>query len=119
MTFGVVGSRSFGNYPYMEAVLVGFLSNITKIVSGGAPGADTLAIEFANSYNIPWKVFPAEWRVNGVYDKSAGYKRNVQIVDASDYLIAFWDGKSKGTKHSIDLATKKGIPFYVYTSWTE
>jgi hypothetical protein len=119
MNFAVIGSRSFGDYLYMEAALITYLSQMTKVVSGGAPGADSLAIWFAQNYGLDYEVFPAKWRVNGIYDKSAGYKRNVQIVDASDYLIAFWDGKSKGTKHSIDLATKKGIPFWVYTSWTE
>jgi len=27
----------------------------------------------------------------------------------ADGLIAFWNGKSKGTKHMIDIATKDGL----------
>lgn len=47
--------------------------------------------------------FPADWQKNG---KSAGYKRNEEMAQNSDALIAFWDGESKGTKHMIDTAKR-------------
>ena len=47
--------------------------------------------------------FPADW---DKYGKAAGYKRNEEMARNADALIAFWDGKSRGTKHMIDLAKK-------------
>jgi hypothetical protein len=122
MKVAVVGSRSFNNYVYLWEVLhaidlrlcVNKGSPIHEIISGGARGADTLAEQFAKKENLPLKVFPAEW---DKYGKSAGFRRNQQIVDNCDILIAFWDGESRGTKHSIDLATKQNKPVYIYTDW--
>ena len=50
-------------------------------------------------------IYPADWLNLG---KRAGYVRNTDIVKNSDMIIAFWDGKSKGTKHTIGLAQKMG-----------
>lgn len=51
------------------------------------------------------------WDLHG---KSAGFKRNVHIIDDSDEVIAFWDGKSRGTRHSINLAKTAKKPVHVY-----
>ena len=79
---------------------------ITEIVSGGARGADKLGELLAKNEKLPVKLFEADWDTHG---KSAGYIRNSEMADYGDILLAFWDGKSKGTKHMIDLATKKGL----------
>jgi hypothetical protein len=105
MKLAIVGSRDFDNYDLLEDyILENFESEGLTIISGGAIGADNLAKTFAFANNVQYLEFPADWRTHG---KSAGYKRNVQIVDACDSLVAFWDGVSKGTKHSIDLAIKQ------------
>jgi hypothetical protein len=83
---------------------------VSEIVSGGARGVDALGKRYAEENGLLYTEFPAEW---DKYGKSAGYKRNVLIVDHAEYLLAFWDQKSPGTKHSIDLAKKKGIPIGV------
>ena len=44
------------------------------------------------------------------YGKSVGYRRNKEMVDIASAAICFWDGKSKGNKHTIDLCKEKGIP---------
>jgi hypothetical protein len=72
-----------------------------QIVSGGARGADALGEKLAKELDLPCKIFPANW---DVYGRSAGYKRNRQMAEYADMLIAFWDGKSKGTEHMINLA---------------
>ncbi len=51
--------------------------------------------------------FIADWNK---YGKSAGFRRNIDIVDNSDCVIAFWDGNSKGTLNSVTTAINKGIP---------
>lgn len=98
----VVGSRSFIDYQFLEQVLNTY-SNIEVIISGGASGTDSLAGIYAKKYNIPLKVFFPNW---DEYGKRAGAIRNKEIVDACDEVIAFYNGTSKGTKITIDLANK-------------
>jgi hypothetical protein len=111
MRVAIVGSRDFTDFEYMEKwVLHTLIYEIgvddfrnVKIISGGARGADTLAEKFANKHNISTTIFPADWNK---YGKKAGYLRNITLVENSDFVIAFWDGESKGTKMTIDLAKK-------------
>ena len=51
-------------------------------------------------------VLPDEW---DKYGKSAGYRRNVQMAEYADSCVVFWDGKSRGTKHMIDIAEKRNL----------
>ena len=103
MRVAVIGSRNFSDYQKVKKVLDQL--EISLIVSGGAKGADTLGYQYALENSIETLIFRAEW---DKYGKSAGYIRNVDIIDNSDIVLAFWDGKSKGTLHSINLAKKKG-----------
>jgi len=107
MNIAVVGGRDFKDYQALEQVL--FSSVVIEedtIISGGANGADKLAKEFALENNIPYKEYPADWKAHG---KNAGRIRNAEIVAQADYVIAFWDGVSTGTKHTINLAKEKGL----------
>jgi len=103
MRLGIVGSRDFTDFDFMEQhIFQNFkVDYITAIVSGGAMGADILAERFADKYKIPTLIYEPKW---ATYGKKAGYMRNIDIVKNSDHLLAFWDGKSKGTSHSINLA---------------
>lgn len=83
---------------------------ITEVVSGCARGVDKLGEVWATTNNIPIKRFPADWNNLG---KSAGYVRNHQMADYAEALIAIWDGKSKGTKHMIDIANNKKLKVVV------
>lgn len=108
----VVGSRNFADKRRLYDVMTKNFDRIKLVISGGARGADTLAVEWAADYGIPYLVFPALWRdpFTGVQNKGAGFKRNRQIVEQADVVVAFWDGKSAGTKHTIDMATEMGKP---------
>lgn len=99
MKLAVVGSRTFIDYSLLKDTLLRY--TITEIISGGASGADALGERFADDFNIPTRIFHPDWKK---YGKTAGFIRNVDIVKHCDGLIAFWDGFSKGTKHSIDIA---------------
>jgi len=101
MIIGVIGSRTFIDYDLMVDTLKHI--KITKIVSGGAVGADSLAERYAKEHNIPTQIFLPDWEKNG---KFAGFKRNTDIVNESDMIVAFWDGTSKGTLDSIKKAEK-------------
>lgn len=83
----------------------------THIVSGGARGVDTLARFYAQSRGIEFSEYVADW---DKYGKRAGYIRNCVMIGAVEAVIAVWDGKSPGTKHSIDYATSRGKEVFVF-----
>ena len=81
---------------------------VTKIISGEAPGVDTVAKEYAIKNKIPYKGFPPD-KEKYPYSEYRGYaylKRNYKIVDHADVVLAIWDGKSRGTKSVIQFAKK-------------
>lgn len=82
------------------------------VVSGGARGIDRLADAWATARGYVSLVMPADWDRHG---KSAGYKRNQEMVERTDRVIAIWDGRSPGTKHTIDIARKAGKRVTVFT----
>lgn len=108
----IAGSRNIEDYDVVElAVLQSKFEDITEVVSGCARGVDFLGEQWALNNNIPIRSFPAEW---GLYGKSAGYIRNGKMAQYADALIAVWDGKSRGTKHMIDLAKERNLLVYVH-----
>ena len=107
MKLAIIGSRSFSDAALISFELDKLLksTDIRLAISGGAKGADSLGVEWARSKSIPFKIHLPQW---DKYGKGAGFIRNELIVNDCDTVIAFWDGKSKGTLHSIGLAEKKG-----------
>ena len=85
--------------------------NTTEIVSGGAKGVDTSAREYALAYGIKLTEFLPEYTR---FCRSAPLKRNITIIEYSDIVLAFWDGKSRGTKFVIDNCRKLGVEVRVY-----
>lgn len=81
-----------------------------EVVSGGAHGADSIGEMWAHQHGIPVKIFPADWENQG---RKAGILRNIEMGDYADYLIAFWDGKSKGTHHMISYMKRLDKPVQV------
>jgi len=106
----IAGSRTFNDYDALCEALKQFKLNPTLVISGTAKGADQLGEYWAKEHNIPIKRFPADWNRFG---RKAGYIRNLNMAYNADALLAFWDGKSKGTKHMIDIAKKRGLQVYV------
>lgn len=105
----VAGSRGFSDLQLLETKLDFLLDERlpkVEIVSGTARGADQLGERYAEDRELPVKRFPAQWHR---YGRSAGYRRNVQMAEYADALVAFWDGKSRGTQHMIDVAQKYGL----------
>ena len=85
--------------------------NTTEIVSGGAKGVDTSAREYALAHGIKLTEFLPKYTRFG---RSAPLKRNITIIEYSDIVLAFWDGKSRGTKFVIDNCRKLGVEVRVY-----
>lgn len=101
----IAGSRAFNNYDLLAKTLQEENLIIEEVVCGGARGADALGAEWARRNGISVKYFNAEWEK---YDGAAGVIRNHEMGDYADYLVAFWDGLSSGTKDMINYMQQLG-----------
>ena len=86
------------------------IDNTLIFLSGCCQGADMLGEKYAikNGYKI--EKFPAEWKK---YGNTAGPKRNLEMAKICDYVICFWDGKSKGTKSMLNYAQQYNKPLRI------
>ncbi|MBE6733076.1 MAG: DUF2493 domain-containing protein [Ruminococcaceae bacterium] len=108
----IAGCRNYNNYDEAKVYIDFCLSNVRKendiiIVSGGASGADKMGERYAKENGFEVEQYPADWEK---YGRSAGPIRNRQMAEVCDYVICFWDGKSRGTRSMIELAKKYGKP---------
>lgn len=126
---GIVGDREVleADTKLIEDAIKASGFTVTKVVSGGARGADTLAANWAKANKVKLKEYPANWKdltvegckvkegAYGKYNAMAGFQRNQLIVDAADCIIALQpNGKSDGTSDTIEKAKKKGISVFIY-----
>ena len=123
MRVAIVGSRCpefFGDgtrnpaFPAVAESIYDFVHQLPAdavVVSGGATGPDWLGVSAARRRGLDAVEFLPHWNR---YGKRAGFVRNQTIVDDCDEVHAWWDGKSKGTKHTIDLARKAGKPVIIH-----
>lgn len=111
----VAGCRDYENYQEAKAYIDFCISKIRKnytliFVSGGCRGADMLGERYAKENGFQIERYIADWEKHG---KSAGPKRNMQMAEIADYVICFWDGKSKGTLSMINCAKKLKKPLRI------
>lgn len=131
MNIAVVGSREFKDIEFAKHKIYGLFetgdciyARDTVLISGGAKGIDSISEGIVDDLNkrlatdapylhIFYKIiiFKAGW---DKYGKRAEAIRNQLIVDEADKILAFWDGVSKGTKITIDMAIKAGKPLDIY-----
>lgn len=107
MKIAIVGSRDYQHLERVHQYIRDCLVHEDVIISGGAKGVDTYAAEYGRYVLLDVVVFYPEW---SKYGKAAGMIRNQAIVDAADKVVAFWNGKSKGTADTIAKARKAGKP---------
>ncbi len=110
----IAGSRDITDIRIVDAAIKSSGFRITSVVCGMCKGPDLFGKELAERAGVPVDEKPAQWRINGVLDRSAGYKRNVEMSKVADALIAIWDGKSPGTKHMIDIANAARLKVYIH-----
>jgi hypothetical protein len=113
----VAGGRDFDDAARLalelEKLANGQLKDVAvSIVSGMARGADQLAYIYASANQVKIYSMPANW---DKYGKGAGYKRNEAMGRMADGVLAFWDGKSRGTKHMIETMTLMGKDVFTIT----
>jgi hypothetical protein len=138
MKIAVVGSRDFfliydyksGKYivdkdkeRFAHYILIDGFSGGDILISGGAKGVDIFAEKTIDEWNkiaYSYSTTPKQFKKIILlpdwdrYGKRAGFIRNQLIIDEADKVIAFWNGTSVGTKHSISLAITKKIPIDIY-----
>ncbi len=107
MRVAVIGSRGL----YVEDLGSYLPEGTTEIVSGGARGVDASAREYAFRHGLKLTEFLPEY---SRYGRGAPLRRNIAIIESADLVLAFWDGRSKGTKHVIDNCKKRNIPVQIY-----
>jgi hypothetical protein len=124
MKIAIIGSRDFNNYELLKEVMNPYRGKITRIISGGAEGADNLGAKFSREVlRREPLIFEALWddctvdellmgkdKKGNYYNKLAGFNRNTTIIENCDCVIAFWDGSSSGTKDSLKKADKMKKP---------
>jgi len=113
MKITIAGSRDFKNLVKVGIILkkLEIIYPEMEILTGGAKGVDEHANELAKYRGYKRKVIKPDWKQ---YGRHAGLMRNKKMVEESDMVVAFWNGKSKGTKNTIGHATKNGKELHVY-----
>ena len=106
MKVAVVGSRTL-TVPDLRAYLP---PDTTEIVSGGACGVDSSAAAYAAANGLRLTEFCPDY---AAYGRAAPLLRNLQIIDYSDLVLAFWDGHSRGTAFVIERCRKQKKPLRV------
>lgn len=109
MKVAIVGSRDYRDMRRVREYLE-TLDHDTVIVTGCAIGVDAWARSISRTLDMRCEVYTADWQKHG---RAAGPLRNTEIVSACDRLVAFWDGKSRGTADSIAKAKAAGKPVMV------
>ena len=104
----IAGGRDFTDYEFAKKHLDSIFSKVKPdyIISGKARGADTIGEQYAHENGIDVLEFAADWKGLG---RKAGPIRNAQMAQEATHLVAFWDGKSRGTKHMIEEAERVGL----------
>lgn len=106
----IAGTRTFTDYDRLCTEVNKLLEQPTRILSGGAQGADALGERYAQEHGLGLWRFPADWSKHG---RAAGPLRNALMVEHADALLAFWDGVSRGTKDVITKAHRKDMPVFI------
>jgi len=114
IVLGIAGSRELTthNTKFVSKSLADFFleNEVTRVISGGARGVDTIAERSAEVLNIDTMII----RPENPKIKYSYLERNKTIVDNSDKILVFWDGKSRGSKFVIDYCKAIAKPYRVY-----
>ena len=108
MKIVIAGSRNIDNFDLSQHIP----SNVDLIITGGASGIDNLAEKYADKHKISKLIILPDYKR---YGRAAPLRRNEIMVDLADLVIVVWDGVSRGTKYTIDYATKKGKNLKIIT----
>lgn len=127
----IAGSRNATQYDMVRTALNRIFKEPFIVISGCATGADKLGECYAKEYNLQVERYPADWKnlnaepcyvkhnSHGAYNALAGHNRNRQMLQAvlnnpdGGCVVAFWNGKSSGTRNMIHISQAVGIPVHI------
>lgn len=112
----IAGSRTINDYSILENAMEkakkgGYIDEEFEVITGGAVGIDLLGKRYAEKHNLKYTEIKPKYK--GSNDRSAPLRRNQEMADIGDVLIAIWDGESHGTKHMINCAREKGLKILI------
>lgn len=106
----VCGSRGIFCPALVALICDCYLTDCTVLLSGGAQGVDSFAEKWAAHKGVDIERHPALWNQ---FHRRAGIVRNEVMVRKSDFVLAIWDGISRGTLSTIGFAKQYGVPVQV------
>jgi hypothetical protein len=110
MRVAVIGSRSAGNET-LAMILRELPAGCSEIISGGAKGVDFFAKKAAGRLGLKYTCIRPRYQK---YGRAAPLYRNNAIIEKADFVIAFWDGRSKGTRQAIACCISRRKPFRIF-----
>ncbi len=99
----IAGSRSIQIFDLSSYIP----SDTDCIITGGATGIDRIAEQYADDHKLSKIILRPQYHL---YKRNAPLIRNKQMVDIADAVLVIWDGKSKGTRYTIEYTKKMNIP---------
>ena len=109
MLVAIIGSREIYGYG-LDELISHIPQNASELVSGGAAGVDALAEQAAGRLGLPIRVFRPDYDRDGRF---APLVRNSEIVGYADLVLAFWDGRSRGTADTLRKCVETSTPFRI------
>ena len=111
LTVAVIGSRGFKNLQQVDDYLHMLKELIPEfwVITGGAKGVDTRAVEWCKDHKIMHRVI----RPRNPAKREEYLYRNVEMIAMADAVVAFWDKKSTGTAFGIAYAKEREKPIKV------
>lgn len=110
----ITGSRSLTSaadlHSHFARIFPAWCPSMTTIRIGDAKGVDRIAYTWLQNHpellqHATLQQYKPDWKK---YGQSAGLIRNNAMLQGATHVIAFWDEKSRGTKHTIDQGRHKG-----------
>ena len=112
MKVAIIGSRGLT----VQNFSLYLPKEVTEIVSGGALGIDRCARRYAHEHGIKLTEFLPDYDLHG---RKAPLLRNLDIIAYSDLVLAFWDGRSRGTAFVINKCREQGKPIRIFVTKKE
>lgn len=105
----ICGSRRYTPLSDVVEYVMNVLHRDDTVISGMARGVDMTAAKAAKNRGLRVIEMPADWTTG----RGAGFARNLNMLDIAERVVAFWDGESPGTAHTIREAQKRGLPLVI------
>jgi len=112
MKIAIIGSRDFSDLSRVHTYVHDNFCDGDILVSGSARGVDSAGEEQARALGITCEIYKPDY--NKYPGRYAPIARNRDIVAAADKVVAFWDGKSRGTLSALEFARELGKPVEIF-----